>query len=61
MKKMSDTLFGRNLLSQIASLFTSFMSLSIGQLEVVLPGQNGCIVLGTLSVPINRIDDDDDI
>ena len=44
--RLSDTLFGRNLLSQISSLVVAYVSLSVAQLELVRPGQDGCIVLG---------------
>jgi hypothetical protein len=46
--KLSDTLFGKNLLSQISSLVISFLSLSLAQMKVVIPGHAACTVLGNL-------------
>lgn len=45
---MATMLTGRNLLCHVFTLMVTFVSLAIGQQEIVMPGQDACTALGML-------------
>ena len=47
---MAKMLTGRNLLCHIACLIVTFISLAIGQQEIVVPGEGTCAALGNFLI-----------